>query len=49
MGPVGEDARWEVFGPFHDYLEKAYPNVSVVHHLKQKPTELFITDTLPLS
>ncbi|RPD64399.1 carboxypeptidase S [Lentinus tigrinus ALCF2SS1-7] len=27
MGPVGEDPRWEVFGPFHDYLLKAFPLV----------------------
>ncbi|KZV66012.1 carboxypeptidase S [Peniophora sp. CONT] len=26
--PVGEDGRWEVFGPFHEYLLKVYP---VVH------------------
>ncbi|VDB87986.1 unnamed protein product [Peniophora sp. CBMAI 1063] len=25
QGPVGEDARWEVFGPFHEYLLKAFP------------------------
>ncbi|KAI0675538.1 carboxypeptidase S [Trametes maxima] len=25
MGPVGEDPRWEVFPPFHDYLLKAFP------------------------
>ncbi|KAI0072680.1 carboxypeptidase S [Panus rudis PR-1116 ss-1] len=27
MGPVGEDPRWEAFGPFHDYLLSAFPNV----------------------
>ncbi|KAI0766929.1 carboxypeptidase S [Trametes elegans] len=27
MGPVGEDPRWEVFGPFHDYLLKSFPLV----------------------
>ncbi|KAI0272775.1 carboxypeptidase S [Gloeopeniophorella convolvens] len=27
MGPVGEDERWEAFGPFHDYLLKAFPLV----------------------
>ncbi|TBU60979.1 carboxypeptidase S [Dichomitus squalens] len=25
MGPVGEDKRWEAFGPFHDYLLKSFP------------------------
>jgi hypothetical protein len=29
MAPVGEDPRWEAFGPFHDYLEKAFPLVWV--------------------
>ena len=29
MGPVGQDARWNVFQEFHDYLEKIYPNVYV--------------------
>ncbi|KAF9649050.1 carboxypeptidase S [Thelephora ganbajun] len=27
MGPVGEDSRWEAFGPFHDYLSGAFPLV----------------------
>ncbi|KAI0038762.1 carboxypeptidase S [Auriscalpium vulgare] len=27
MAPVGEDSRWEAFGPFHDYLLQAYPLV----------------------
>jgi hypothetical protein len=27
MGPVGEDSRWDVFGEFHEYLEKTYPHV----------------------
>ncbi|CDO73281.1 hypothetical protein BN946_scf185008.g43 [Trametes cinnabarina] len=27
MGPVGEDPRWEVFEPFHDYLLNAFPQV----------------------
>ncbi|EKM81840.1 hypothetical protein AGABI1DRAFT_36060 [Agaricus bisporus var. burnettii JB137-S8] len=27
MGPVGEDPRWEVLAPFHEYLEKAFPLV----------------------
>ena len=27
MPPVGEDPRWEAFGPFHDYLLKAFPLV----------------------
>lgn len=25
MGAIGEDPRWETFGPFHQYLEKVYP------------------------
>lgn len=25
LGPVGEDARWDVFFGFHAYLEKAFP------------------------
>ncbi|EMD39065.1 hypothetical protein CERSUDRAFT_112759 [Gelatoporia subvermispora B] len=25
MGPVGEDPRWEVFTPFHEYLLSAFP------------------------
>lgn len=25
MGPVGQDVRWEVFAPFHDYLHSAFP------------------------
>ena len=27
MGPVGQDPRWEVFAPFHEYLAKAFPLV----------------------
>jgi len=27
MGPIGEDPRWETFGPFHEYLLKAFPLV----------------------
>ncbi|KAI0034441.1 hypothetical protein K488DRAFT_77198 [Vararia minispora EC-137] len=27
MGAVGEDERWEVFGPFHEYLLQAFPLV----------------------
>ncbi|KAJ6493697.1 hypothetical protein C8R47DRAFT_1119429 [Mycena vitilis] len=27
MPPVGQDPRWEVFAPFHDYLETAFPLV----------------------
>jgi hypothetical protein len=27
MKAVGEDPRWEAFGPFHDYLEKSFPLV----------------------
>ena len=29
MGSVGEDPRWQVFGPFHDYLLGAFPLVYV--------------------
>lgn len=29
MGPVGTDPRWEAFGPFHSYLNSAFPNVYV--------------------
>ena len=25
--PVGQDPRWEVFAPFHDYLPTAFPLV----------------------
>jgi len=25
LGPIGEDKRWEVFGPFHDYLVQSFP------------------------
>lgn len=32
MGPIGEDERWEVFAPFHAYLEKKFPKV--YEHLK---------------
>lgn len=32
LGEVGEDKRWEVFFPFHDYLEKTFP--LVYEHLK---------------
>ena len=24
MGPVGEDLRWQVFGPLHDYLQETF-------------------------
>ncbi|KAF5375364.1 hypothetical protein D9615_008006 [Tricholomella constricta] len=27
MGPVGEDARWDAFAPFHNYLASAFPLV----------------------
>ena len=29
MDPVGVDPRWDVFGPFHDYLLQAFPLVYV--------------------
>jgi Gly-Xaa carboxypeptidase len=25
MGPIGEDERWEAFGPLHDYLVQSFP------------------------
>ena len=25
MGPIGEDKRWEAFGPFQDYLVQSFP------------------------
>ena len=31
MGPVGQDERWEVFGPFHDYLAQSFPLTYVIH------------------
>ena len=30
MKPVGEDPRWEVFGPFHEYLLSAFLLVYVL-------------------
>ncbi|KAF9530344.1 carboxypeptidase S [Crepidotus variabilis] len=27
MGPVGQDPRWEVFGPFHEYILAGFPFV----------------------
>ena len=30
MGPVGEDERWEAFGPFHNYLRQAFPLTCVI-------------------
>jgi hypothetical protein len=38
MGLVGEDPRWDVFGEFHDYLEKTYPKVYI-------PMSQLIVDT----
>ncbi|KAL7411552.1 carboxypeptidase S [Mrakia frigida] len=35
-GNVGEDERWKIFGPFHEYLEKAFPLV----HQKLKLTKV---------
>jgi hypothetical protein len=35
MGPVGVDPRWDVFGPFHDYLLKAFPLVYAFHSTRQ--------------
>ena len=30
MGPVGEDDRWKVFRPFHDYLVQSFPLTYVI-------------------
>ena len=30
MGPVGEDERWKVFRPFHDYLVQSFPLTYVI-------------------
>jgi Gly-Xaa carboxypeptidase len=30
MGPVGEDERWKVFRPFHDYLVHSFPLTYVI-------------------
>lgn len=37
MAPVGEDPRWEAFGPFHDYLLKAFPQVYVNGEVNMEP------------
>ena len=34
MGPVGEDDRWKVFGPFHDYLVQSFPLTYVIITLR---------------
>lgn len=34
MDIVGKDPRWEVFGPFHEYLLSAFPNVYVTSILE---------------
>ena len=31
MGAVGEDERWEAFGPFHDYLRQAFALTCVIN------------------
>ena len=33
MGPIGEDRRWDAFGPFHAYLHSAFPLVCAYTHL----------------
>ena len=40
MEPVGVDPRWDAFGPFHDYLLKAFPLVYVSRRVR---IELLIT------
>ena len=30
MGPIGEDERWEAFGPLHDYLVQSFPLACVI-------------------
>jgi len=36
MEPVGVDPRWDAFGPFHDYLLKAFPLVYVFLRARAK-------------
>lgn len=36
MGPIGEDKRWDAFGPFHSYLQSAFP----LTHTTLKRTEV---------
>lgn len=36
MDPVGVDPRWDAFGPFHDYLLKAFPLVYVLLRVRVK-------------
>jgi len=36
MEPVGVDPRWDVFGPFHDYLLQAFPLVYVPLRVQAK-------------
>ncbi|OBZ74012.1 Carboxypeptidase S [Grifola frondosa] len=38
MQPVGVDPRWEVFGPFHDYLLTAFPQVHATLELTKVNT-----------
>ncbi|KAF8494750.1 carboxypeptidase S [Hysterangium stoloniferum] len=38
MDPVGVDPRWEVFGPFHDYLLQAYPLIHATLKLSKVNT-----------
>jgi Gly-Xaa carboxypeptidase len=30
MGSIGEDKRWEAFGPFHDHLVQSFPLTCVI-------------------
>ncbi|KAI0954058.1 hypothetical protein AcW1_006673 [Taiwanofungus camphoratus] len=38
MLPVGEDPRWEAFGPFHDYLLSAFPQTHATLELTKVNT-----------
>ncbi|KAH9924758.1 carboxypeptidase S [Fomitopsis serialis] len=38
LGPIGEDPRWESFGPFHGYLLKAYPQAHATLELTKVNT-----------
>ncbi|KAG5645625.1 hypothetical protein DXG03_005616 [Asterophora parasitica] len=38
LGPVGDDPRWDAFGPFHDYLLGAFPLVHTTLRLTKVNT-----------
>jgi len=41
MEPVGVDPRWDVFGPFHDYLLQAFPLMYVFLRVRIKLVIIF--------